>query len=701
MQTNTMLGELLVPGSWWWCGGMSCAMCFICVYVAYIYLRGRAAVKTWSHGMHTPAVPPVVPVVARHGTSTTRKSGGHAGSGGGGGGGGHAPTPAGPSPPRTALPAHRALRSWDHGTGGSGSSGRVVRQSTRVCLWGCFAERGGPGAAISAGQCARVCVPAILRRFQVEFGWAVGHLRGRRCIRGDMLRFICFATCILGSTFAIRFEAEDAHASSGARRVSACDACTGRGYIAGTTKVVFAVIAPHDGNFKAILRFSSECASSASISVNGHTATSLSLPEQRSWNDAVHTLTLRTGLNTASFSFNGSIDVDHLAVIGALSPGTLPFVELEAEDPAVAKCSGSIIGPDHTSYSSAPHLATEASGRKACQLTKEGDYVSFTLQQPANAMSLRYSIPDAAAGGGLFSTLQLSVNGVHQPDLNITSEYSWFYGSYPFSSIPSQGKSHHFYDEVRTRLRMKTVEQSLDHENETRNLREIKTSRKGERSYSAGSVVRLEYTKTTLALMRAQQGIDTQKSPPPPTECVVSAGHRAQCGPKDTNETSCGSSGCCWTSTATPPYCYHPTRTPAPKPTPHLPTPAPNTCDGAYATRKDCGFFNVTAQQCEAKGCCYKQDPPAPNPKHYPWCFYPNAPTPPTPPRPSPTPRPPSPLPPAPTPPPPTPPSTGFTVTVDLADFFLVAEPLPKPSSGEVLDVTAYGADPTGVMMCW
>ena len=24
-------------------------------------------------------------------------------------------------------------------------------------------------------------------------------------------------------------------------------------------------------------------------------------------------------------------------------------------------------------------------------------------------------------------------------------------------------------------------------------------------------------------------------------------------------------------------------------------------------------------QQCEAKGCCYKEDPPAPNPGHIPW----------------------------------------------------------------------------------
>ena len=50
-----------------------------------------------------------------------------------------------------------------------------------------------------------------------------------------------------------------------------------------------------------------------------------------------------------------------------------------------------------------------------------------------------------------------------------------------------------------------------------------------------------------------------------------------------------------------------------------------------------------------------------------------------------------------PTPPPPTPPAAGFTVTVDLADFFDVPAPLPKPSGkGKVESVLDHGADPAG-----
>ncbi|MHB8625238.1 MAG: glycosyl hydrolase family 28-related protein [Aggregatilineales bacterium] len=124
---------------------------------------------------------------------------------------------------------------------------------------------------------------------------------------------------------------------------------------------------------------------------------------------------------------------------------TLPYVELEAEDAAT---NGTIIGPDRTFN----HLAAEASGRKAVTLKGQGQYVEFTLPKPANSIVVRYSIPDSKDGKGLTAPLSLYVNGTRQADLTLTSKYSWFYGSYPFTNSPIDFNAHHFYDETRALL---------------------------------------------------------------------------------------------------------------------------------------------------------------------------------------------------------------------------------------------------------
>ncbi|MEV0644955.1 discoidin domain-containing protein [Phytomonospora sp. NPDC050363] len=121
---------------------------------------------------------------------------------------------------------------------------------------------------------------------------------------------------------------------------------------------------------------------------------------------------------------------------------TVPFVEQEAENVAH---NGGVIGPSRI-YTTLP---SEASGRKAVTLDAVGEYVEFTLTAPANAMSLRYSIPDNAAGTGITAPIDLRVNGSKLKDLSLTSKYSWFYGSYPFTNQPGD-KPHHFYDETRT-----------------------------------------------------------------------------------------------------------------------------------------------------------------------------------------------------------------------------------------------------------
>lgn len=120
----------------------------------------------------------------------------------------------------------------------------------------------------------------------------------------------------------------------------------------------------------------------------------------------------------------------------------LPFEEQEAEN---AFTNGEGIGPDRTFTS----LAAEASGRRAVLLKGAGRFVEFTLGKAANALTVRYAIPDSADGSGLESTLSVTSGGVRLGSLATTSRYGWYYGEYPFSNRPSDGKPHHFYDEAR------------------------------------------------------------------------------------------------------------------------------------------------------------------------------------------------------------------------------------------------------------
>jgi len=113
---------------------------------------------------------------------------------------------------------------------------------------------------------------------------------------------------------------------------------------------------------------------------------------------------------------------------------SVDFTEQEAENAAT---NGSIVGPDRTAYS----LAAEASGRTAVKLTA-GQYVEFTLPAATNAITVRYSIPDAPTGGGITAPLAITVNGKHKQTMTLTSQYSWLYNQYPFSNDPNAGLLH-------------------------------------------------------------------------------------------------------------------------------------------------------------------------------------------------------------------------------------------------------------------
>ena len=120
----------------------------------------------------------------------------------------------------------------------------------------------------------------------------------------------------------------------------------------------------------------------------------------------------------------------------------LPWSTYEAEDMVT---TGTILGPSYTGQSD----AREASGRRCVRLGNTGQYVEFKSTNAANAIVVRYSIPDTADGVGADATLSLYINGVFSRKIPLTSKYSYLYGAYPFTNVPTAGTTRNDWNEVR------------------------------------------------------------------------------------------------------------------------------------------------------------------------------------------------------------------------------------------------------------
>jgi len=132
-----------------------------------------------------------------------------------------------------------------------------------------------------------------------------------------------------------------------------------------------------------------------------------------------------------------------LSAMNVFGGSAVSWTTYEAEEMAT---TGTIIGPQY-----APHLvASEASERKCVRLNAVGDYIEFTAATNANAIVVRYSVPDTPDGAGTNYTLSLYTNSSFAAKLTMTSRYSWLYGAYPFTNNPPVGSPRNFYDEVRT-----------------------------------------------------------------------------------------------------------------------------------------------------------------------------------------------------------------------------------------------------------
>src|SRR4051794_20977331 len=112
---------------------------------------------------------------------------------------------------------------------------------------------------------------------------------------------------------------------------------------------------------------------------------------------------------------------------------------------AEMKTTGMVLGPKY-----GPFLVEMESSRQRCvKLGAAGEYVEFAVASPANAMVVRYCLPDSEDGKGIDSTLSLYRNGKLLRQIPLTSKYTWRYGDYPFTNDQKVGRPRNFYDEVR------------------------------------------------------------------------------------------------------------------------------------------------------------------------------------------------------------------------------------------------------------
>ncbi|MBO1330596.1 discoidin domain-containing protein [Streptomyces sp. VRA16 Mangrove soil] len=123
---------------------------------------------------------------------------------------------------------------------------------------------------------------------------------------------------------------------------------------------------------------------------------------------------------------------------------SMPYDMYEAED-GTAGGGAKAVGPNRT----VGDLAGEASGRKAVTLGSTGSYVEWTTKAPTNTLVTRFSMPDAAGGGGTNSTLNVYVDGKFLKAVDLTSKYAWLYGNETGpGNTPSAGGPRHIYDEA-------------------------------------------------------------------------------------------------------------------------------------------------------------------------------------------------------------------------------------------------------------
>jgi hypothetical protein len=251
------------------------------------------------------------------------------------------------------------------------------------------------------------------------------------------------------------FEAETGFHAGGVSRATATAGYSGTGYATGfttdTARLVVPVGVASGAQQTLTIRYTATQNQNVVVTGNGLRLGQVTLTASGTWANATTQVTLPAGLGSVGLSrapgSGGSIAVDRVVLANgkalAARGATVPYTAYEAESAAT---NGSVFGPSRTFRT----VAAEASGRKGVRLAATGNYVEFTLTQPANSLVVRASIPDSSDGAGITAPIALYANGAKVQDLQLSSVYSWVYGAYPYNNNPANGGAQRFFGESRT-----------------------------------------------------------------------------------------------------------------------------------------------------------------------------------------------------------------------------------------------------------
>jgi hypothetical protein len=117
-----------------------------------------------------------------------------------------------------------------------------------------------------------------------------------------------------------------------------------------------------------------------------------------------------------------------------------PYLRYEAEQ---SQTDGTVLQPTFDQR----ELQSEASNKQAVSLTAVGQSVQWTNDEAADGMTIRFSIPDNAAGTGTVGKVALYVNNVWVTDIELNSRWAW---QYFFAINPVNGQQSSYAHNVQS-----------------------------------------------------------------------------------------------------------------------------------------------------------------------------------------------------------------------------------------------------------
>ncbi|MBR3645734.1 MAG: right-handed parallel beta-helix repeat-containing protein, partial [Lachnospiraceae bacterium] len=104
---------------------------------------------------------------------------------------------------------------------------------------------------------------------------------------------------------------------------------------------------------------------------------------------------------------------------------TVPYTRYDSASARIGGGAAMATGYNMDRY----NIASQASERSYVRLPQNGSYAEWTVNQIANGVTMRFTMPDSSDGYGMNGSLDVYVNGTFKKRIDLTSYYMWQYFS--------------------------------------------------------------------------------------------------------------------------------------------------------------------------------------------------------------------------------------------------------------------------------